>query len=209
MGIRVLFTKVFAVLILVFVSFSSASVLFGKSNDDPYYLLRAGKRMKLKLDAPINSRFSSKDDTFIAVIAEPVRNGGRIVLNEGVRIEGRVVAASPNGAFGKAGELEVEFFRIIFEGGDSRRISGKLAKPLKAKSKQGWQIASFIGGTLGGVLIGALAGGGKKAAIGGGIGAAAGGGTAAAINGDDVGINAGDQFEIVLQQDVTLPFDEV
>lgn len=209
MGIRVLFTKVFAVLSLIFVSFSSTAVLFAKSNDDPYYLLRAGKRMKLKLDAPINSRFSSKDDTFIAVITEPVRNGGRIVLNEGVRIEGRVLTASPNGPFGKAGELDVEFFRIMFDGADSRKISGKLAKPLKARSKGGWQIASFIGGTLGGVLIGALAGGGKTAAIGGGIGAAAGGGTAAAINGDDVGINAGQEFEIVLQQDVTLPFDEV
>ena len=209
MGIRVLFTKVFAVLSLIFVSFSSTAALFAKSYDDPYYLLRAGKRMKMKLDAPVNSRFSSVDDTFIAVLTEPVRNGGRIVLNEGVRIEGRIVRVKPNGPLGKGGELDVEFFRIIFDGGDSRRISGKLAKPLKAKSKQSWQLASFIGGTLGGVLIGALAGGGKTAAIGGGIGAAAGGGTAAAINGDDVGINAGDQFEVILQQDVTLPFDEV
>lgn len=209
MGIRVLFTKVFAVLSLIFVSFGSTAALFAKSTDDPYYLLRAGKRMKLKLDTPVNSRFSSKDDTFIAVISEPVRNGGRVVLAKGVRIEGRVAAASPNGPFGKAGELDVEFFRIMFDGDDSRRISGRLAKPLKAKSKQGWQIASFIGGTLGGVVIGALAGGGKTAAIGGGIGAAAGGGTAAAISGDNVGINAGQEFEIVLQQDVTLPFDEV
>jgi hypothetical protein len=209
MGIRVLLTKVFAVLSLIFLSFGSTAFAFSANGDDPYYLLRAGKRIKLKLDAPVNSRFSSKDDTFIAVVTEPVRNGGRIVLDEGVRIEGRIVRASPNGPLGKAGELEVEFFRIMFDGGDSRRISGKLAKPLKARSKQGWQLASLIGGTLGGVLIGALAGGGKTAAIGGGIGAAAGGGTAAAINGDDVGINAGDQFEMVLQHDVALPFDEV
>ncbi len=205
MGNRVLLTKVFAVLFLIFVNFVGTNA----SADDPYYLLRAGKRIKLKLDAPISSRFSTEKDTFIATVTEPVRNGGRIVLDEGVSIEGRVTAVRTRASFGKAGELEVEFFRITFDGGDTRQISAKLAKSLKGGSKQGWQIASLLGGTLGGGLIGALTGNGRSAAIGAGIGGAAGTGTAIAIKGDDVGINAGEEFEIVLQRDVTLPFDEV
>lgn len=203
MGIRAFFTKVFAVLLLFFVNSVAAAP------DDPYYILRAGTKIRLKLDTPVSSAFSVKGDTFLAYVSKPVQKNGEVVLPIGIAIEGRVLDAEENGISGKVGSLDLDFETIRFESGETRSIDAKLAKPLKAGSRHGWQLVSILGGTIGGTLLGAATGKGRGALIGTGIGAAAGTGTAVLIKGENVGIASGEEFEIVLERDVTLPFREV
>ncbi|QYO65235.1 hypothetical protein [Leptolyngbya sp. 7M] len=205
MNIRVGIAKVFAVLSLIFLVSLSAS----GSLDDPYYVLKAGTRIKLRLDTPVNSAFSSRGDTFKAHVARPVERDDRVVLQEGVELEGRVVFVQQNSAVGRAGRLELDFGTLRFANGETRVIDARLARPLKSASKTGWQLASVIGGTLAGTILGVASGNERGAAIGAGIGAAAGTGVAVAIKGDNVGIASGQEFEIILERDVTLPFREV
>jgi hypothetical protein len=204
MDIRLGFTKVFALLFLFFAN--SFAVV---SPDDPTYVLRAGTKIHLKMDAGISSEISKRNDTFIAFVADPVSKNGVVVLQEGVVIEGRVLNALPSGITGKGGRLELDFETILFATGAKRSIDGKLADPLKPGSRQGWQIASIVGGTLGGTLIGALTGKSRGAAIGAGVGSAAGTGTAVLIKGEKVGIRTGEQFYMVLEKDVVLPYNEI
>lgn len=205
MDIRVGIAKVFAVLSLIFVVSLDASSI----RNDPYYVLKAGTRIKLRLDTPVNSSFSSRGDTFKAYVARPVERDDQVVLPEGVEIEGQVVFVQQNSALGRAGRLELNFGTLRFANGETRAIDARLARPLKAGSKTGWQLASVIGGTMAGAILGAVSGSERGAAIGASIGAAAGTGTAMAIKGDNVGIASGEEFEIILERDVTLPFREV
>lgn len=205
MDIRVGIAKVFAVLSLIFV----VSLCVSGSRDDPYYVLKAGTRIKLRLDNPVNSGFSSRGDTFKAYVARPVERDDQVVLPEGVEVEGRVVFVQQNSAVGRAGRLELDFGTLRFANGETRAIDARLVRPLKAGSRTGWQLASVIGGTLAGAILGVASGNERGAAIGAGIGAAAGTATAVAIKGDNVGIASGEEFEIVLERDVTLPFREV
>ncbi len=197
-------TKVFAVLSLIF-----ASCLAADAQDDSAYILRAGTRIQLEIVDSISSSFSAAGDTFRATVVTPSRNKGIVVLPIGTVIEGRISRVDEKGSAGRNGEIEAVFEAIRFKTGEYRKIDARFAKPLKEGSHRTKSLISIAGGTLGGALIGGLTRSNNGVLIGAGLGAAAGTGTALLINGKNVGIKSGEEFEIELKSDVTLPVREV
>ena len=192
--------KVFALFFLIFVSFSIAAAQSGSQ-----FTLPAGTRLTLRTEHAINSRFSSVNDTFKGVVAKPVEIGESIVLPADTVFAGHVTGASPAGLAGRSGRLEFSIDRLEFGSGESRSIEGVLAEELGADSDGPKALLGIAGGIGAGTLIGGVAGKGRGALIGAGIGAGIGTGIAIFRKGRDVGLDAEEEFEIVLTKEVTLP----
>ena len=192
-------TKVFAFVLLIFVSFISAQT-------GSIYSLQAGTVFRAEMDNEINSKVASVNDTFTATISAPVKNRETVVLPIGTVIEGRVTKVSPAAFGGKSGVLEIEFQRIKLTDGSKRDIEGVLVKKLEADSTRTASILTILGGTAaGGIIGGAAAKSGGGALIGAGIGLGAGSGAAYFRKGKNLSIKADEEFEIKLTKAVTLP----
>jgi len=108
------------------------------------YRLPAGTHLRVKVDVELSSKFASVDDTFLAVVAKPVKVNDTVVLPEGSVIEGRVTGVSPAGAFGRGGSLKIVFEKLEVFGG-ARRIDGALAGNLEP-SKPFFLVAYLVKG---------------------------------------------------------------
>ncbi|MEP6945181.1 MAG: hypothetical protein ABJA02_04630 [Acidobacteriota bacterium] len=189
--------------IATFLIFGIYGAAFGQR--DSIYRLPAGTRITLKLGAELNSRVSTADDTFIAVVARPVVVRDVIVVPLGTNIDGRVTGASPAAAGGKAGKLELSFVTIRYTDELLREIDGALTTALRPERGTSWSALSILGGAGVGALLGGLTGSGRNVLIGTGVGAGAGTGIALARRGKDVKIAKNVEFEIELKRDVILP----
>lgn len=193
-------TKISAVCFLIFV-ISNAAV---KAQN--IYEVPSGTKFSVRMDNEINSKVSSKDDTFTATVYEPVKISETAVLPIGTVIEGRVTRVSRAEAGNKNGELEVRFETMRFIGGETREIEGVLVSPLKADSaSMTATVLTVAGGTVLGALIGAVTKSDNGALIGAGIGAGAGGTVAYLKKGREVKIKADEKFEIEITKNVILP----
>lgn len=193
-------TKIFATFFLFFViSVNAQSV----------YELPTGTKIKLRMDNEINSKVSRVDDTFTAVVAEPVAVRDVVVLPIGAVVQGRVTKVKSASSGGKSGEMKVQFEILRLKGDVRRDIEGKLVNPLEAeKSSSTVKALTIIGGTAIGALIGGVAKSGSGAAIGGGIGVGIGVGAVYLQKGKEVRIKADEMFEIELSKSVTLPTED-
>lgn len=171
---------------------------------DSIYRLPAGTRISLKLDAEINSKVSSVNDTFIAFVAKPVVRRDTVVLPVGTQIEGRVTDVSRASAGGDDGNLEVTFESLKI-GATTRRIDGVMARNVRATSSRTFNVASILGGLAAGAIAGGVSGGSSGALIGAGIGAGAGTGLALLKKGRNARLKKGEEFEIELKSEVVLP----
>ncbi|MCS7042778.1 MAG: TrbI/VirB10 family protein [Bryobacteraceae bacterium] len=134
-------------------------------------VLPAGTALRVRLDHSVSTATQRAGDRFTATLAEPLRDGERIVVPKGARVLGRVRQAAPSGRLSGRAVLTLAPERLEWDGHsvglDVRgwtRTSGRHRRHL-----------TWIGGGSGaGAVIGALAGGGAGAAIGAGAGAAAG-----------------------------------
>jgi hypothetical protein len=160
------------------------------------------------MDNEINSKVSSRNDTFTATVFEPVRINETVVLPVGTVLEGRITKVRPASVGNRDGELEVRFETMRFIDGQERQIEGVLVNPLKAKSSPASSVLAVIGGTAVGALIGAAAKSAKGALIGAGVGAGAGSTVAFMKKGRDVRIKADEKFEIEITKDVILPVED-
>jgi len=194
-------TKISAVCFLLFVISNAALA-------QNVYELPSGTKFRVRMDNEINSKVSSKDDTFTATIFEPVRISETVVLPIGTVIEGRVIKVKSASAGNKNGELEIRFETMRFTGGDTREIEGVLVTPLKAKSSSTATVLTVIGGTAVGAVLGAVSKSASGALIGAGIGTGAGGAVAYLRKGKDVRIKADEKFEIEITKNVILPVED-
>lgn len=204
MGFRVFF---FRVAFLGFLFFAVA--VDGAAQSNSIYRLPAGTRMKLKMDAEINSKVSSVNDTFIARVSEPVRNRESVVLPIGTIVEGRIIAVSAAASRGRNGRLDVRFEMIRFDDEVERAILGELVNPLITPTNNKTAAWTILGGSAIGGAIGAASGKGINVLLGAGIGAGAGTGIAFLRKGKQARIRTGEEFEIVLKRDVILPVRDI
>lgn len=186
--------------LLIFVSTIAAS-----AQTDSIYRLTAGTRITLKLDAELSSGVAGVNDTFLATVTKPVRIRDTVVLPVGTVIEGRVTTADAAGTGGKSGKLDLAFETVSFGGDIRRTIDGGLVNKLSAKSGGVFSVISILGGAAIGTALGAISGSRSGILIGAGVGAGAGTGVALFRKGKDVRIRKGQEFEIELKKDVTLP----
>lgn len=134
--------------------------------------LPQGTALRVRLDHAVSTATHRAGDRFTATLAEPLRDGDRVVVPKGARVTGRVRAASPSGRLrGRA---------VLVLAPETLEWNGRTA----AVDARGWtrtgsrhrrrNLAWIGGGSGAGAMIGALAAGGAGAAIGAGAGAAAG-----------------------------------
>lgn len=144
----------------------------GAATGDACAVLPEGTQLRVRLDHAVSTATHRAGDRFTATLAEPLRDGDRVVVPKGARVTGRVRAASPSGRLrGRA---------VLVLAPETLEWNGRTA----AVDARGWTRTSarhrrrnlaWIGGGSGaGAMIGALAAGGAGAAIGAGAGAAAG-----------------------------------
>lgn len=192
-------TEVFALILLLFVSFSVIKA------QNSIYQLPSGTKIRLRMETEINSKVSGVNDTFITRIAQPVVVRDAMVLPAGTIIEGRVTRVEPAAVGGQSGKLEVRFENLRFADGVKRNIEGKLITPLKPESTQKTSVLTLIGGTTVGALFGAASRKENGALIGAGVGAGIGAGAVFLRKGKDVRIKTDEEFEIELEKEVVVP----
>lgn len=195
--------KVFAVFLLIFANF-----IFVHSQDDSIYRIKAGTKIRLRMDSEINSKAASASDTFTATSVNPVSVRGSIMLPTGTVFEGRVVKVSTASNGGQNGEMELEFVTMRLERGQERQIDGVLVNSLKAGSARTFNTISIVGGTVIGAVFGSLSKADSGLLIGAAAGAGVGTGVALLRKGKNVRIKSGEEFEIELMKDVILPVQD-
>lgn len=198
MALIVKLTRIFSAFIF---AATVASAAFAQS---PINRIPAGTRIWLRSEQPINSKFSTADDTFIAELSRPVKIRDVMVIGPGIQVEGRVVNSREAGFAGKNGRLTLSFETMLFAN-ERREMSGKLVIPLEADTPTKTNIAAIGGSTAAGALIGLATGSRGGSLIGAGIGAGGGIGYLLLKKGSNVGIDKGQEFEIELTEPLIVP----
>jgi len=126
--------------------------------------------LRVRVDEELDTRRNRPGDRFTATLYQPVRVSGAAVLPAGTRFRGHLVASKPSGRL--KGRAVLGLTLDSFERG-GREYPVDTRGDYRESGKHRGRDAAFIGGgTGGGAVVGALAGGGTGAAI----GAIAGGG---------------------------------
>lgn len=154
------------------------------------------------LDQALASNQSRPGDRFDATVAEPVVVSEKVVIPQGAHVGGVVVDARESGRLLGRARLQLALQSIELDGkryeirtASSQRIGGNHKKR---------NFAWIGGGAGGGVLIGALAAGGKGALIGGPIGAGAGTAVAFFTGRKDIRLPAETPLTFKLAEPVTV-----
>lgn len=173
------------------------------SQTDSIYLLPAGTRITVKLDTELSSKVASVNDTFLAMVAQPVIVRELVVLPADTSIEGRVIKVSRASGGRKNGKLEVVFETLRFAN-TKRRIEGEIITEFTRPSSGTLGAISIVGGAVGGALIGSR-NSSSGALVGAGIGTGVGVGIALLKKGKEMRIAKGEEFVIELKKEVVLP----
>ena len=165
--------------------------------------LPAGTPITVRLEQGLDSAENRPGDSFEAHVSSPVVLNNQVVIPEDTRVRGRVVDAVRSGRLMKPGRLEIALSEIELGGNwypvatrdDSRKGGSHKRRDL------GW----IGGGAGGGLLLGALAAGGKGALIGGPIGAGAGTAVAFMTGKKDVHLSSETRLVFHTAEPLTLP----
>jgi hypothetical protein len=147
----------------------------------PAASIPSGTHVEARLESSVNTADSNGGDSIVAVVAQPIRAAGKVVVPEGARLNGRIEtidAATVN----SEGRVRLAFREIEFP--DGRRVSTWItnsfsATPPKqtrryvlamgigaaagaAVGRHAARTAGLIGGTLAGFVIANNSGGSKR-----------------------------------------------
>jgi len=166
-------------------------------------VIPAGTSITIRLQQGLSSASSVAGERFEAVLDQPLVVQDQTVVPVGTEVLGHVVVARRSGRLRHPGELALTLDAIVINQQSVPIVTSDIvARGASHKRRDlGW----IGGGTGGGALIGALAGGGEGALIGGGIGAAAGTTTAFLTGKKDVGFGTERRLRFRLHRDLTLP----
>jgi hypothetical protein len=165
-------------------------------------IIPSGTPITVRLEQRLSSATAVPGERFQAVIDEPVMVGDQIVLPVGAPVEGHVTVAHRSGRLHHPGELALTLDRVTVDQQIVTLTTARVVARGGSHKKRNW--GWIGGGTGGGALLGALAGGGKGALIGGGIGAAAGTTTAFFTGKKDVVFGNERRLRFRVNQEVSL-----
>jgi hypothetical protein len=167
--------------------------------------------IRVALDTPLSTRISKQGEIVAFRITYSILLGDDLEVPPNTEILGHVTEVKKPASFGKNGVLRVAVDRIRLDpdGGanlkahvDSAEMKGQ--SRTVADKRRPTDLYNVMVGSAGGAILGAVIGGAKGAAIGAGTGA----GTAVLIKmahrGDDVYLEPGMLFSVVLDQPVYL-----
>ncbi len=154
------------------------------------------------LDQALASNQSRPGDHFEATVSKPIIIADKTVIPQGARVQGLVVDARHSGRLMGRARLLLALQTVEVDGktyeirtASAHRVGGNHNKR---------NLAWIGGGAGGGLLIGALAAGGKGALIGGPIGAGAGVTTAYLTGKKDINLPAESRLTFKLTEPVTV-----
>lgn len=184
----------------------------------PLYSVRAGTRIRVRMNDTISSKTAVVGDTFTTTVTEPVYStNGVVVIPSGSEVIGRVSSVQKAVKGGKVGSIDVKFTKVTLPNGRSRAINGSLTELVSDDAKSDNEGTArgdrtkhrkviFIGGGgAGGAILGAAVGGGRGALIGGLIGAGAGFLGERFTKGEEAEVKSGTTFGVYLNQAASFP----
>ena len=144
----------------------------------------SGTRIRIALIDGVSTVKSSPGDQFLASLAEPVIVEGKMVLEKGSKVRGRVVDVQESGKVKGRASIRLILTEILRDSGNVP-ISTKPFTAVAEDTKK--RDAAIIAGGAGvGAAVGAIAGGKKGAGIGALVGGGAGTGTVLATKGKEI-----------------------
>jgi hypothetical protein len=115
-------------------------------------VLRAGTPVPLVTDSAISTKTNREGDQIALSVAEDVRVDGHVAIPRGAPAAAEITRRLPNGAYGKAGRLEVRLLHVT-AGGRQIRLDGEVREkgatnvaPAAAAGLATLAIAFFIEG---------------------------------------------------------------
>jgi len=174
-------------------------------------VVASGTEIPVRVDNGITANANSVGHVFPATVSSDVRDSsGNVAIPKGSPAELVVVKAADQNAASKAvnkNAVTLDLQTITANGHRYLLSSNNTSTSGNAKSGVGMnkRTGEYVGGgALAGVLIGAMAGGGKGAAIGALAGGAAGAGAEILTKGSEVKIPAESVLQFRLNQDLNL-----
>ena len=156
--------------VLLFALVASAGIVWARQDDG--VIVPAGTAIRVSLDHAISSATSQPGDSFEGTVSQTVVVEGQTVIPAGSRASGTLLDARESGRLTGRAQLKLVLSSIEVNGERYDVNTTSISRWGSDHKKRNW---SWIGGgAAGGVLIGALAAGGKGALIGGPLGAGAG-----------------------------------
>jgi hypothetical protein len=139
------------------------------------WTIPTGSKIVIRMIDSVNSETNKLGDTFVAVLDEPISQGGVEVIPRGADVRGRIAKIDDAGRLKGSAQLGLELSQIIVNGIPYSVTTSEYSEVGEGRGKETAKRAGIGAGI--GAAIGAIAGGGKGAAIGAGVG----GGGATAI----------------------------
>jgi len=156
-----------------------------------------GSKVVIRMIDSVNSETNKVGDTFVAVLDEPISQGGIEVIPRGADVRGRIANIEDAGRLKGSAQLGLELTQIIVNGIPYSVTTSEYSEVGEGRGKQTAKRAAVGAGI--GAAIGAIAGGGKGAAIGAGVGG--GGATAVQVltKGEKLNIPSETKLEFTLR----------
>src|SRR5881409_1894475 len=156
-----------------------------------------GSKVVIRMIDSVNSETNKVGDTFVAVLDEPISQGGIEVIPRGADVRGRIAKIDDAGRLKGSAQLGLELTQIIVNGIPYSVTTSEYNEVGEGRGKETAKRAGIGAGI--GAAIGAIAGGGKGAAIGAGVGGA--GGTAIQVltKGEKLNIPSETKLEFTLR----------
>ena len=166
-------------------SVAKTSKVSDKPKPAPKVTIPAGTHLRVALIDGVSTNGSSSGDQFMASLAEPVIVDGKLLLEKGTKVRGRVVDVEESGRVKGRASIRLTLSEIVRDSGKTIGISTKPFVAVAEAEKK--RDAGIIAGGAGiGAVIGAITGGKKGAAVGTAVGAGAGTGTVLATKGREI-----------------------
>jgi hypothetical protein len=166
----------------------------------PPIVISSGTAMEIMLIDPISTETNVAGDEFLAAVSRPISVNGATVVEEGVRVRGRIVDLQEPGRVNGRARIEIVLFELIGQNG--RVPISTTAFVEEAEADLGRDATLGAAGAAAGAIIGGLAGGRTGAIVG---GAAGGAGTVMATRGDQLEYPAESRMTFTLRESIEIP----
>ena len=161
------------------------------------WTIPTGSKLVIRMIDSVNSERNKVGETFVAVLEEPISQGGIDLIPRGADVRGRIANVNEAGRVAGSAELSLELTQIIVNGIPYSVTTSEYDQVGEGRGKETAKRAALGAGL--GAAIGAIAGGGKGAAIGAGVGG--GGATAVQVmtKGEKLNIPSETKLEFTLR----------